>query len=83
MSDSESLAVIVLSRRVEGNRPASYDSLQSALLPYFDSLQVFWWGVWICVLAAVAVHFLILPNLRARRGVHTGTTGTGPEALGA
>jgi hypothetical protein len=67
MSETGTPSVIILSRRVEGNQPATYDSMQSAVLPYIDSVQTFWWGVWFCILAIVVIHFIILPNWRSPR----------------
>ena len=67
MDTVDDAKILVLSNRFKGNEVASYDNIQSFLLPQLDNIAMFWWTLWICILAAVFIKFVVAPNWPAAR----------------
>jgi hypothetical protein len=47
---------------LKGNPPVTLNALQLLLSPYLTVMQAGWWMLWVAVLAAVIVRFVVLPN---------------------
>lgn len=55
---------IIATRATDGYPPTEYTALQKALLPYIDSIHLFWWSCLVVTMAYVITRFLVLPFVR-------------------
>jgi hypothetical protein len=46
---------------LEGNEVSKLNSLQESLLPYLQTLESFWWLVWVGLLLYLVATHLIIP----------------------